>query len=88
MNFYYSLLNVIRFAFWAYGIMIFIRVISSWFPNMGRYAIARFIFRMVDPYLKIFKRYIPPIGGVMDISPIVAFFVLQLLERILIWVLF
>jgi uncharacterized protein YggT (Ycf19 family) len=45
-------------------------------------------FSLVDPYLNFFRRFIPPIGGVMDISPIVAFFTLNLLEKIVLWVLF
>jgi len=68
--------------------LIFVRVISSWFPNIHRYAAARWAFKLVDPYLNFFKRFIPPIGGVMDISPIIAFFALQLLEKIILWALF
>jgi len=88
MNMYMTVLNTIRFVFWAYGILLFIRVISSWFPNFGRYQVAKILFRMTDPYLNTFRRFIPPIGGVMDISPIVAFFALQLLEKIVLWILF
>lgn len=88
MNIYFSVYNTIRFLFWAYGILIFIRVISSWFPHMARYKMVRLVFKLVDPYLNFFKRFIPPIGGVMDISPIVAFFILQFLEKILIWIIF
>jgi YggT family protein len=88
MNLYLTLLNTIRFAFWAYGILIFIRVISSWFPNLGKYRIIQMAYSLVDPYLNFFKRFIPPIGGVMDISPIVAFFALNLLEKLVLWVLF
>ncbi len=88
MNVYFALLNTIRFVFWIYGILIFIRVLSSWFPNMNRYSVIRFIFGLVDPYLNFFKRFIPPIGGTVDISPIVAFFALQLMEKFILWLLF
>lgn len=88
MNFYMSLLSAIRFVFWAYGILIFIRVISSWFPQVYRYSAMRFVFKLVDPYLAIFRRFIPLIGGTLDISPIVAFFALQLFEKIVLWLLF
>jgi len=88
MNLYFTFLNIVSIAFWLYGILIFIRVISSWFPEASKYAVFKFIFKLVDPYLNLFKRFIPPIGGTLDISPIVAFFALQLLEKIVKWALF
>lgn len=88
MNFYMYSLNAIKFVFWAYGILIFFRVILSWFPEAGRYEPLRLVFRVVDPYLNFFKRFIPPIAGTIDISPIVAFFALQILEKIILWLLF
>lgn len=87
MNLDLYLINFVRFAFWLYGILIFIRVISSWFPQAGRYRIMQLVYKIVDPYLNIFRKIIPPIAGSMDISPIIAFFALQLLERIILWVL-
>jgi YggT family protein len=39
--------------------------------------------RICDPYLNLFKKIIPPIGGMVDISPILAIIVLQLIMRVL-----
>ena len=36
-----------------------------------------FLARLVEPFLAPFQKIIPPIGGMVDISPIIAFFVLQ-----------
>jgi YggT family protein/cell division inhibitor SepF len=33
--------------------------------------------KLVEPYLGVFRRFIPPIGGVIDLSPIVALFALR-----------
>jgi len=88
MNLYYNLLSLIRTGFWIYGMLIFVRVISSWIPNVSRYKFMRLLFSLVDPYLNFFRRFIPPIGGTVDISPIVAFFALQLLEKLILWALF
>lgn len=88
MNLYFTFLNIVSIAFWLYGILIFARVICSWFPEVNKYPFFRFIFKLVDPYLNLFKRIIPPIGGTLDISPIVAFFALQLIEKIIKWALF
>lgn len=42
---------------------------------MGK--IYRFLGKIVDPFLNIFRKIIPPIGGTVDISPIIAIFVLE-----------
>lgn len=77
------LASIIRTAFTVYTLMILIRVIGSWFPNIQHYKIMQFIAYYVDPYLNLFRRFIPPIGGVLDLSPLIAFFVLQLVQRLL-----
>ena len=48
----------------------------SWFPNARESAIGQFLARICEPYLEPFRKIIPPIG-MMDISPIVAFLVLN-----------
>lgn len=47
----------------------------------------RFVSHYTDPYLNIFRRFIPPIGGVLDLSPLIGFFVLTLLEKFIIMLL-
>jgi uncharacterized protein YggT (Ycf19 family) len=39
--------------------------------------------QMTDPYLNIFRKIIPPLGGVLDFSPILGFLTLQFMESIL-----
>lgn len=73
----------------VYSMVIFIYIVMSWFP-MGRGIIGdlyRFLGKICDPYLNIFRRFIPPIGGVVDISPILALLVLQLATRFIVGVL-
>jgi YggT family protein len=67
--------------FWLYMMMLFVRIIGSWFAEIQETKAFRFIQFYTDPYLNIFKRIIPPIG-MMDISPIAAFFALKFLEMI------
>ncbi len=60
-----------------YGILIIVYILMSWIPTRGiLYDIQRVLGSIVEPYLGIFRRFIPPIGMV-DISPIVALLVLQ-----------
>jgi YggT family protein len=63
---------------WFYGLLIIAYVLMSWIPVKGAlYDVYRVLGTIVEPYLRLFRRIIPPIG-MIDISPIVAIIVLQL----------
>lgn len=69
-----SLLNV-------YTIIIFVYCIFSWFPIPRDGVLAdvnNFLARLSEPFLGLFRKLIPPIGGAVDITPILGFVVLQL----------
>lgn len=68
----YFLAKLIEIYSWT----LFIYILLSWFPNARDTAIGRFLARICEPFLEPFRRIIPPIG-MMDISPIVAYFVLR-----------
>ena len=69
----------------VYTLLIFVYVLMTWIPNKrGLLAdIDNVLAKLCDPYLDLFKRFIPPIGGMVDVSPIVAIVALQLLVRLL-----
>ena len=73
----------------AYSLIIIVYVLLSWFPTDRGVLrdVNNVLARVCDPYLNLFKRIIPPIGGMVDISPIFALLVLQfgcgLLARLL-----
>ena len=74
----------------AYTVVIFVYVLMSWLPNTASGAIGqvyRALGTICDPYLDLFRRFIPPIGGVLDISPIIALLVLQLVVRLIVGIL-
>ena len=58
----------------VYSMLIFVYVMLSWFPtDRGILAdINTVLGKICDPYLNLFKRFIPPMGGMVDVSPIVA----------------
>lgn len=64
----------------AYTMVIFVYVLMSWLPvDKGLLAdIYRILGKICDPYLNIFKKILPPLGGMVDITPIIALLVLQL----------
>ena len=70
----------------AYSMIIFVYVMLSWFPtDRGILADTNNVLaRICDPYLNLFKRLIPPIGGMVDVTPIVALLVLQFGVRLLV----
>jgi YggT family protein len=72
--------GVIDSLFTVYRYLILGYIIMSWFPNARESSIGQFIGRLVEPYLSIFRRFIPPIGGMLDLSPIVAFIALQFIH--------
>lgn len=66
-----------------YLVLIIIRILLSWFQTADWAAnIISFLAPVTDPYLNIFRSIIPPLGG-LDISPILAIFLLQLIPDIL-----
>ncbi|MDE3056253.1 MAG: YggT family protein [Verrucomicrobiota bacterium] len=65
----------------SYTVLLFFRVVSYWFPAWQYHRIVRFLAFYADPYLSIFRRLLPPLGGTLDLSPVLAFFALQILER-------
>ena len=70
----------------VYTFIIFVYVMMSWFPIRGGIVgdIYRVLGKICDPYLNLFRRFIPPIGGMIDISPILALLVLQFVVRLLV----
>lgn len=71
----------------AYTTIIFIYVIMSWLPNVTSGIVGQvygILGRICDPYLDLFKRLIPPIGGVVDVTPIIALLVLQFVVNLIV----
>ena len=73
----------------VYLVLIFIRIIMSWIPripyNPVLNAVLTFVSDVTDPYLNLFRRVIPPLRmgpGALDLSPIVATFVLLIVGGI------
>jgi YggT family protein len=66
-----------------YLLLIFVRILLTWFPTVEwMNQIASFLSPITDPYLNIFRSFIPPLGG-MDLSPLLAIIVLQVVANLL-----
>ncbi len=69
---------------WVYVLLIFAYIITSWVrlpysPWLRR--IQDFLRDVCEPYLRLFRRLLPSFGP-LDLSPVVAIFVLFLLMRV------
>lgn len=73
----------IHLIFSCYTLLLMIRIIGSWIPSFQTMHFMLFVTRFTDPYLNIFRKVIPPIGGMLDVSPILGFLALQFSEQIL-----
>ncbi len=66
-----------------YLVLLLIRILLSWFPNLNWYDPPFSILsQLTDPYLNIFRSIIPPVGGI-DFSAILAILLLQVLQQLL-----
>jgi uncharacterized protein YggT (Ycf19 family) len=63
---------------YVYILLIFAYVITSWIRMpYSLSSLQRFLHDVVEPYLRLFRRLLPPLGP-LDLSPVVAVFVLVL----------
>ncbi|MFM7514971.1 MAG: YggT family protein [Cyanobium sp.] len=78
-----TLLSVLSRTLEIYSLVLFIRVLLSWFPNMDwSNPVLSTVSSITDPYLNAFRGLIPPIGG-LDLSAILAFVALSLGQQLL-----
>jgi len=76
------MVSAVSKLFELYFLVIILRCFLSFFPRIDTYKQpVRFVCEITDPYLEIFRKFIPPLNG-LDFSPIVALLVLQILQVI------
>ncbi len=78
---------------YVYFALIFVRILMSWIPripyNRALDAVLTFVRDVTDPYLNLFRRFIPParLGpAAIDFSPMIALFLLFIVGGILVGV--
>ncbi len=80
-----SVANFVSVFVTVYIILILAYILSSWFrlpysPWLNR--IQRFLYDVCEPYLRLFRRVIPPLGP-LDLSPVVAVITLILIQGLI-----
>ena len=83
MDYLVNLLQVLSQTLQIYSLVLIVRVLLSWFPNLDwSNPVLTTVSSITDPYLNAFRGLIPPIGG-LDLSAILAFVALNLLQQLL-----
>ncbi len=82
-----GIIHGINNIFNLYFFLIILRIFLSWIPGLRwenqPWSTLRDI---TDIYLNVFRRRIPPLGG-LDFSPIVALIVLQIVQNLIVYIL-
>jgi YggT family protein len=81
--------DFVNTLFYVYLALIFAYIITSWIPlpyNVWLNRLQRFLYDVVEPYLRVFRRFMPQLslGGLgLDLSPILAIVVLYVLNALI-----
>ncbi|MFJ7933066.1 YggT family protein [Sporosarcina sp. NPDC096371] len=78
-NLIYLIFKGVEKAFQIYSILLVIYILMSWVPSMRETKFGQILAKITEPYLGFFRKFIPPLG-MIDISPIVALFALNLIS--------
>ena len=85
--------NYVEAVFLVYILLIFVYILLNMMFSLGlrppysRFvdAVMNFLRDVCEPYLRIFRRFIPPLGPI-DISPMIAIIALNVVTRVLVGV--
>lgn len=84
-NMFYSLTDIVVIVFKAFELLILIRILMSWVPAGRNSEFRNFVRAYTEPLLKPFRISVnlnPAMG--MDLSPMIALFVLYQVEMLVI----
>ncbi len=82
--------DFVHTLFLVYLLLIIAYIVTSWIPlpyNVWLNRVQRFLYDVVDPYIRLFRRFLPQLrlGGLgLDLSPVIAILVLFAVERVVI----
>ena len=84
LSFVSTFLQIIAQTLQIYSFVLIVRVLLTWFPNvdMGNPVLST-VSSITGPYLNAFRGLIPPLGG-LDLSAILAFVALSLMQQLLV----
>ena len=78
-----SVQSFVHVFIYVYILVIFVYILTSWIPlpySPVLSRVQRFLYDVCNPYLRLFRRVLPPLGP-LDLSPVLAVVVLFALQR-------
>lgn len=80
-----AFVQILSMLLQIYSYILLARAIISWIPNLDPYnPIVQLLYQITEPVLEPIRKLIPPLGGMIDISIIVAFFAIMVLQQLLV----
>ncbi|HMJ18469.1 MAG TPA: YggT family protein [Gemmatimonadaceae bacterium] len=73
---------LVSWTFWILKFALIVRVISSWLPISPYSGWIRWSYALSEPILAPLRRIVPNLGG-LDITPILAYFLLNIIQSVL-----
>lgn len=87
----FAVADYVGALFLVYIILILINVLISWVPRMPYNRALRatldFVKETTDPYLNLFRRFLPPVGGggmALDLSPMIGVILLFVARAVIV----
>ncbi|MBC8263993.1 MAG: YggT family protein [Anaerolineales bacterium] len=77
------LADFVNLFFYLLSLAILARVLLSWVRVSPYHPAVDFLYRITEPILAPLRRVIPPVGMV-DISPVIAMFLLRIIGQVLV----
>jgi YggT family protein len=82
-NAFIDSLKIIVDLTWFFVLVLFLYVLLSWFSPDPRNPLVQLLTLIAIPILEPLRRVIPPVGGVIDLSPVLGMFALQIVNAVL-----
>jgi YggT family protein len=79
-----ELVQILAMVLQVYSYVLLARALVSWIPNLDPdNPFVRILYQLTEPVLDPIRKLIPPLGGMIDISIMVAFFGIMVLQMML-----
>lgn len=76
--------GILNLLFWVLTLAVVARALLSWFDPMMRYPISQVLVDLTEPIVNPIRKVMPPIGGGIDLSPMIAVILLQVIRSVVI----
>lgn len=75
----FKIYQTLSVALNLYSVGMLVYILMSWIPGARESSVGEVFSQIYEPFLEIFRRFIPPLG-MIDISPLIALILLRLAQ--------